>query len=260
MSMPDDPSVPVHSGGTAPSRSPLLEQTSALPPSEEPSGGNGSAPPQEPRWQEELWRRVLRRPARALLAAIAVGLLAAIPGAAINAHGKTTYSSQTVLMLDDPLGIATSGDPGPLAKLDELRFKYASLAGTYAIAGPVASDLHVPVSTVLASTSVAVPANSLLMDVSGRASTPGFAQELSGAMAQGIANYIKTENTTYSIPSPDRFEATTVTPTSPAVASHPSKTRALAAGAVIFLVVGVVVFVGYQLLVSAEPAGRRRRR
>jgi len=236
----------------------MLEHTSELPVTEDGTAGNGSMPAHHESWQDELWRRLRKRPARALVAALALGVLAGLPVGAYAAHARTTtYTSQTVLLLDDPLGIATSGDPGLLAKLDDLRYKYSTLASTYAVAGPVANSLHVPVWTVISSTSVGVPPTSLLMDVTGTAATPGFAEELSGAMAQGIANYIQNENSANNIPAADRFSVSTVTPTAPAVGSKASLTEPFAAGVVLFVVVALVVFVAFQLLATAEPVRRR---
>jgi capsular polysaccharide biosynthesis protein len=209
-------------------------------------------------WQAELARRLRFRAGRGVLAGLVLGVLIGLPAGALSAQGTTTYTSNTVMLLDDPVGIAIAGDANTLIKVDDLRYKYASLASTYAIAAPVADDLHVPVSVVLGSTSVQVPTNSLLMVVTGTGSTPGIAKELSGAMAQGVAQYIQNENTTYKIPATDQVVARVVSPTSVAVASHPSRTHALGVGVVVFVVGAAVGFLAFQLLAS-EPARRRRR-
>lgn len=237
--------------------SPVLERTSEFPALTDVhvTDGNGAGPGGG--WQAELWQRFTRRPGRAALAGLVVGVLLGIPVGDAVSQGTVTYSSHTVMLLDDPLQDATSGDAGALIKMDDLRYKYASLAATYAIAQPVAADLHVPVPVVIGAVSVQVPGNSLLLDVVGTWSTPGFARELSGAMAQGIIQYIQNENTSYNIPASDQLIASVVSPTSDATANQPSHTRGIAVGLVVFVGAGLVAFVAFQLL-TTEPVRRRR--
>jgi capsular polysaccharide biosynthesis protein len=254
-----DPSAgQVDLGGPTTAGRARLDRTSEFTGLADGSGSNGDGGAEDGTWQSELWRRLARRPGRALLAGLAAGVLVAMAvGVSVSQGGSATYTSQTVMLLDDPLGIATSGDAGVLVKMDDLRYKYASLASTDAIAAPVAATLHVPASVVLGATSVQVPANSLLLDVDGTWSTPGFARALSTAMAQGIIEYIQNENSAYDVPSADRFVASIVSPAGAASPSQPSHTRAVAVGVLVLVLVGTVVFTAFQLLTS-EPVRRRR--
>lgn len=237
--------------------SPVLERTSEFPALTEVHGADGNGVGPGGGWQAELWKRLSRRAGRAGLVGLVVGVLLGIPVGDAVSQGTVTYSSHTVMLLDDPLQDATSGDAGALIKMDDLRYKYASLASTDALAQPVAADLHVPVPVVLGAVSVQVPANSLLLDVVGTWTTPGFAHELSDAMAQGIVQYIQNENTTYNIPAADQLIARVVSPTSPAAPNQPSHTRGIAVGMLVFVGSGLVAFVAFQLL-TTEPTRRRR--
>ncbi|MHB8330443.1 MAG: hypothetical protein ACYDD6_12615, partial [Acidimicrobiales bacterium] len=147
-----------------------------------------------------------------------------------------------------------AGDPGQLLKFVDLRYKYASLASTEAIAAPVAAALHVPVSVVLGAATVDVPSNNLLLYVVGTWSSPGFAQELSAAMAQGITSYVQAEDVTYNVPIADRFQTTVVTPASQASPSSPSAINAGLLGLLVLIGGSIVGFGAFQLVV--EPRWR----
>ena len=211
--------------------------------------------PEPPTWQSALGRRLLHKPGRALLAGLLVAAMAGVLTGEKLSKGPTTWTSQTVMIFDDPLGIAIAGDAGELAKLSEVRYKYASLAGTEAMAQPVAAELKVPVSTVLASTSTVVPVDSVLLDVDGTASTPAFARELSTAMAREVVSYIQTEDSTYAVPNSNRFLATIVSPATAGTPQGPSKTRALSVAMVAALAGFLVGFAAYQLVLA--PTRRR---
>lgn len=223
-----------------------------------PGDRNGSRDPSLPEpWQPALWRRLTHKPGRALLAGLLVAAMAGVFTGEKLVQGPTTWTSQTVMIFDDPLGIALSGDAGDLAKLIAVRYKYASLAGTEAMAQPVATELKVPVSAVLGSASAVVPADSVLLDVDGTASTPGFARELSTAMAREVVSYIQTENTTFDVPAANRFDATIVSPASAPSPSGPSKSRATSVALVVALAGFLVGFCAYQLVL--DPSRRTLR-
>ncbi|MHB8437621.1 MAG: hypothetical protein ACYDD4_00445 [Acidimicrobiales bacterium] len=184
-----------------------------------------------------------------------VGLLVGAFAGIVQATGSTTYTATTVMILDDPLGIALAGDEGEIVKLADLRLKYASLAQTEAIAGPVADALHVPVGEVIGTTSVGIAGTNLLMDVDATWSTPAFAQTLSLAVARELIAYIKTENVTYNIPAADQFVALILSPASGAAAQSPSIRKAALLALGVFVGGAVVGFGANQLVV--EPRRRR---
>lgn len=206
-------------------------------------------------WQTKLWQTLERTWKRSAVIGILFGLVVGSLAGIVQATGATTYTSQTTMILDDPLGLALAGDEGELVKLSDLRLKYQSLVATEAIAGPVADSLHIPVGEVLGATSVQVPASSLLMEVDATWATPAFAPTLSLAVAREIQAYVKAENATYAIPASDQFQALILTPASGSIPSSPSKKKAA------LLALGVLVggaaagFVVNQLMV--EPRRRR---
>jgi capsular polysaccharide biosynthesis protein len=160
-------------------------------------------------------------------------------GAVASLGGTKTYTSTTVMLIDDPYSLATQGD-SEFIKLDALRVKYSGLVDTNAIAQPVASRLHLPVGAVLGSASTDVPFESLLMDVSATWSSPREAQILSQAVADEVTNYVKTEDAVYGIPKADQFTFNTIDPASPPITHAPSKSKALV------LAIGLAV-VGFAL-------------
>lgn len=217
---------------------------------------NGHAPASGDDWQARLWRDLARQPKRSLVLACLVGLVVAVLSGLLAARGTVLYSSQTALLIDDPYSLATATDEGQIIKLSDLRYKYASLAATEVIAGPVATELHVPVGLVEQATSVSAPGGNLLLYVTGRWITPGFAQQLATSVSQEISAYIQQEESTYDVPQADRYRAVLVNPASPAVGSGPSRKHAALVGLGAFAGSAVVVFVLGQLV--WEPRLRRR--
>jgi capsular polysaccharide biosynthesis protein len=179
-----------------------------------------------------------------LVFGVALGVTLAVVSAVIVLNGPTVYTSTTVMLINDPLAIATAGDQGQLLKLDALRYKYASLVNTEAIAAPVARQLHLGVGQVLGATTTQVPVNSLLMDIVATWSTPSEASALSQAVAGQVTAYVQTEEETYAIPAVDRFTFTAVDAASTPTPVGPSRSHAatLAIGlAILGLIVGFVV-------------------
>ena len=182
-------------------------------------------------------------PLRALLIGVLLAIGAGVAGWHLNSSGTPVYTSRTVMAIDQPYGMATAGSEGLLLKLVNLRVKYQGLASTDAMAGPVATKLGLPVTSVLAGTSVALPPDSLLLVVNGTWTNAGEAQRLSTAMAAEVNRYVKAENIQYVVPGTDQFIIHTVDPTTPATASTPShKSAADAVGlALAALIFGFVV-------------------
>lgn len=205
-----------------------------------------------PAWQRRLWRALATAP----LVGLAMGGLLAVVLVALSAmlshRGPTTWTSTTVMIIDDPYQLATAGDEGQLLKLDYLRYKYSALVSTDAIADPVAAKLGVPVGSVLSSVSAPIPASSLLLDIVATTSGPGTARLLSQTVADEVTAYVQGEDKAYAIPAQDQFTLTTVDPASPPVSHSPSlaHTATVAGG---FAVLGLVVgFCGAQLLANRK--------
>ncbi len=192
--------------------------------------------------QQRLWEGLRRDPMRAVLVGLILAAVLGVIGAVAGRGGSTTYMSQTVMLIDDPYGLAVQGNFNSFMQLSALRFKYADLINTSPIAQPVATSLHLPVASVVGSVSAEVPAESLLLDIDATWSTPREAQVLSQAVADELTNYVKAEDANFNIPAPSAFTLTTVDAASAAVSHGPSsrKTLTLAIGlAVLGFAVGL---------------------
>jgi capsular polysaccharide biosynthesis protein len=187
---------------------------------------------------------------RAVLVGLVLAAVLGAIGAIAGRGGVTTYTSRTVMLIDDPYGLAVSGNNSTFVQLDALRFKYADLIHTSPIAQPVANKLHIPVGNITGAVSAEVPNTSLLMDIDATWSSPRQAQLLSQAVADELTNYVKAEDVSFNIPPANAFTLATVDPASAAVAHGPSsrKTLTLAIGlAILGFVVGLLAtqFVRY---------------
>ncbi|MGH9305630.1 MAG: hypothetical protein ACRD0I_01915, partial [Acidimicrobiales bacterium] len=139
-----------------------------------------------PYWQVRLWRTLRTDPLRALLVGVVLGVVLAFLGAIGSLGGSTTWTSKTVMLINDPFALATAGDQGQLLKLDALRIKYSGLVATNVIAQPVARELNLPTEKVLKSVTTQVPLESLLMNVVATWSNPNEARRLSQAVADQV--------------------------------------------------------------------------
>lgn len=178
-------------------------------------------------------------------------LLAAIfgaLGAVASLGGQTTYTSTTVMLIDDPYALATNGSSDEFVKLDALRVKYSGLISTDAIAQPVASRLHLPLGEVLGAVSAQVPFEGLLMDVSATWSNAHEAQVVSQAVANQVTTYVHEEDMVYNIPPTDQFTFNTVDPASPSVPHAPSRSRAVILAAALAVVGFLLAFLATQLV------------
>jgi capsular polysaccharide biosynthesis protein len=152
------------------------------------------------------------------------------------------------MLIDDPYQLATSGQIAEYSALDALRYKYAALVGTDAIADPVASKLQVPVDDVLGALSTNVPMNSLLMTVEATWSTPQGAQRIAQAAANEVTAYIATEDNAYAIPTADRFTFKVIDPATPAFGQGPSKSKAATLAIGLGVLGFALGFLGTQLI------------
>ena len=186
------------------------------------------APP-APAWQRRVWLALRTAPRGGLIVGVLCAAVLGLGGAVAELGKPTTYTSKTVMLIDDPYLLATSGDNGQLLKLDSLRIKYSSLINTSAIANPVANKLGLRFASVVGSVSGVVPLTSLLLDVQATWSDPHEAQVLSQATANELTAYVETEDTTYGIPPSHRFSIKTIDPAGTPAAAGPSAAAAAAA-------------------------------
>src|SRR5580658_9485832 len=116
-------------------------------------------------WQHRIWVVLRTAPLIAVLVGLLLGLLLAFGVADSKLRAKTTYSSTTVMLIDDPALLASSGGEAQLLKLSSLRVKYSTLLNTDAMAIPIADKLHLSVNSVINSVVGNVTLEGLLMDV-----------------------------------------------------------------------------------------------
>jgi capsular polysaccharide biosynthesis protein len=177
--------------------------------------------------ERNLWSSLGREPLTAVFVGLVLASVFGILGVVGSLGQTTTYTSTTVMLIDDPYQLATSGDQQWFVKLDALRTKYSGLVGTDLIAGPVAEHLHLPVNAVIGAVSTQVPFASLLMSVTATWQSPREAQLISQSVANEVTNYVMQEDVTNNIPSSDRFSFATIDPASAPVPQTPSKSRAI---------------------------------
>jgi capsular polysaccharide biosynthesis protein len=212
-----------------------------------PDHGGGNDHP-----QSRLWRALRTKPLRAFLLAALLAVGAGAAGLHLNSKATPVYASQTVMIVDQPYGIATAGDEGLLVKLVAVRAKYQGLATTDAMAGPVAAKLGLPVNKVLSATTIAAPPDSLLLDVTTTWTNAHEAQRLSSAMAAEIIAYVHDENIQYGIPPSEQFIFHTVDPATAPTLSTPSHRKSAADAIGLALVVFLLGFAGLQLLFNRK--------
>ncbi len=189
-------------------------------------------------------------------ALLAAALLAGL-SAAVALRAPAEYRSRAVLLIDNPLALATAGDDATVNKLEQLRGKYATLADTELMAGPVADELGMSVGAVIEATSVQPTPATLTLLVTADGDDPARTQALAAAMAQEIGSFVQTEHETYGVAQADRFSIRVVQEASPAVQTSPSSDRALRSAALAFVVVLALAYFALQLLRPPLAEGDR---
>lgn len=182
-------------------------------------------------------------------------LVAAIVAVSVL-RAPAEYQSQAVLVIDNPLALATAGDDGTINKLERLRSKYATLANTAAIAGPAGEQLGRPVGQVIGATDVIVTPAALSLVVIGRAGDSSGARELTEAMAAAIVEFVAQEHLDNNVPPVDRFAFRVVQPASPGFKTYPSRDRATTSALIAFAVVLGGAYVALQLFRPGPVVGR----
>ncbi|MHB8682560.1 MAG: YveK family protein [Acidimicrobiales bacterium] len=199
-------------------------------------------------WQTRLRQTLAVDPVIALVVGVVLAVGLGVLAAALSVGGTRVYQSTTTMLIDDPLALATAGSADQVYKLEQLRSKYAGLASTGAIAGPVAQSLGVPIGNVLGAISVDQPQDSLLMDITASSANSAFAQQLSQAVATEITTYVENEERTYQVPPAFRFTITTIDPATPPYARAKSASRATTAGIGAAVLAFLFGFGGTQLI------------
>ena len=194
---------------------------------------------------------------RNLVIALVVGILLASVAAVLTLQGQEEYRSTALLLIDNPVALATLGDDAAVTKLESLRGKYATLADTEAIAGPVGDDLGIPFTEAAARTTVTTPTSTLTLIVSATGSEPQSTRELADRMAEEIGRYVEREHRENDVPEPNRFQISVVRDASPAVQTAPSDERAVSSAAIVFLMAVAAVYLVLQFARPPVAPGER---
>ncbi|MCW2544963.1 MAG: hypothetical protein JWM40_2515 [Frankiales bacterium] len=183
-----------------------------------------------------------RRPGPlALLLALIAAVLAAAFASLLVPDTRAGFTSVALVSLDEPKAVALARDGAILDKISRVRFKYAGLVGTDAIAGPVASKLHVPVAEVRGRLGAAAFSTDLLLRLSCSGKTSAEAARCANALAASVVDYVANEQTANGIPDAIQLVATSVQPAGPGAAAATHKKRVLGISLIVGVVAGAVV-------------------
>lgn len=209
------------------------EDEYALP--EEPRGGGSG--------------RLAARPVALALAVIAFLVCGGI-GALVARSGGTTYGSNEVLTIDQPLAVAAARDAGPIDKLGRLRLQYAALVNTAVIADDIATRTGRTAGDVSSALEVKPSLNSLLMVLTARDAKKPRAVDLAKAAGDALITYAHESQVKAKVPPAQQVELSVVTPATPAYGIARS-TRTVATVALFAGLLGAAaVYVAVSLLTA----------
>jgi uncharacterized protein involved in exopolysaccharide biosynthesis len=181
-----------------------------------------------------------------------VAAVVAIVTAIVVMASPATYESRATLSIDQPRAIAASPDAGVVEKLDRLRLKYAGLADTDAITGPVSRATGVSRADVRDHTGVYAGPESLLLFPTATADTERGASRLASTMADALTRFADREQARAQVGPGDRFHLTVIEPASDPTKVSPTSRIATAAAAFAALVSLGLAYVALQLATAKQ--------
>lgn len=188
----------------------------------------------------------------AIVWSLVAGLLVGgVSGLALLGQGPT-YTSQAVLLIDQPQAIAASGDPGVLQKLSQLRGKYAPLIDTDPVIERGSRLGDVPEKELRDHVSAVVPVNTLTLVVVGAGGSPSQARRVAHAGAAGLIAFAADEQETEGIAPDQQFEFELVATPDRTVKILPKWERVMAVAGTVWLLAGIAAY-----LALAAVAARR---
>jgi capsular polysaccharide biosynthesis protein len=183
-----------------------------------------------------------------VILALVLALLAGA-GAALYQRSKPThYISYSVMLIDQPFAVASDPGDATLAKLQRLRFYYAGLVQTQVIAGPVASQLQLPVGYVERSLSTLMSDSTFTIDLFAQGHNPQQASTIAQAATSELIDYVRKEQAKVGIASVNRVTLTEVTSPAAGVKVKVSLKKQLISAGVAFVVVGAAFIIVADLL------------
>lgn len=214
----------------------------------EPARAGAPRPSGSPSWLPS-------RPRRLIISALAAVIIAAV-AAAIVLGGDKVHQSRALVVIDQPVALATGTDGGLLDKLSRLRIKYADLVPTAEISGPAAETLGLPLGRVAGAVSAEVPQLSLTIAITARSGDADEAVAIANAVADSLAEYADAELAEVGVPEKDRYVFRVVIPAGNARQIDPTAGEALKAAVSFGLLTLGAAYVLFELL-DATAARRR---
>jgi capsular polysaccharide biosynthesis protein len=186
-------------------------------------------------------------PLALLLALIAAVLVAALTSLVVPTP-RAGFTSTALVSLDEPRALALARDGALLDKISRVRYKYAGLVGTDAVAAPVAKRLHVPVEQVRGRIGAIAFSTDLLLRLTCSGTTSAEARRCANALASSVVSYVAEEQTSYGIPVDLQLIATSVQAAGKGLEASPRRKRVLGISLLAGALAGAVV-----LALSARP-------
>lgn len=178
-----------------------------------------------------------------ILVAVIVGGITA----GIVAAGRATYQSEATVLIDQAPVVSVTVNPGEIAKLVALRYKYAGIVQTRTFADQVSAASGVPAGAVQAETFTTVPANQFVFSIGARDHDGRRAERIAQADAQQLQAYVRSEQKSARVPARLAVTIRVVSPATAAVKVSPSAHRELGAAGLAALITFTIA-IGIQTL------------
>lgn len=182
---------------------------------------------------------MLSVPAAVLAAGLAVAVVLA---------PDPVYVAQAVVLIDQPRLEAATDQAGVVPKLGSLRFKYAALARTAPVVGPVAEQLGLSQAEVRRRADVEVPQDALVLLATAKTPQRDSAPKIAQALAERLVSYASEDQTAAGIAEAEQVRLTVVQPALGAAKLAPSTLRAVLVAIAIGAVTLVLSYLGFQAL------------
>lgn len=183
-----------------------------------------------------------RRPGPlALLLALIAAVIAAGLASLVVPDTKGAFTSTALVSLDEPKAVALARDGAILDKISRVRFKYAGLVGTDAIAGPVAKKLRIPVEQVRGRLVAAAFSTDLLLRLTCSGATSAESGRCANALALSVIEYVAAEQQANGIPPALQLVATSVQSAGPGTQGATHRKRVLGISLLVGILAAAVV-------------------
>jgi hypothetical protein len=180
--------------------------------------------------------------------ALALGLMAGAGAALYQRSRPTVYTSSSVLLIDQPISVAEAPDAGPLLKLQQLRYLYASLVRTDVIARPVSQQLNIPEGVVENDLVGFVNPTTYTINLFATTASPSESSQLAQAATAQLISYVQNQQAHIDVAQLNRIVLTEATMPRQGIKITPSTTKVLLPGVIAFIVVAGAFLIVADLL------------